>query len=77
MLSADLEKGIICERSSKLFISNHVHGVDAKPLYSEVSSSFPLTMYKYTFVCTHVLEDKHTLTLTIHFVKCCVLCIKF
>lgn len=34
-------------------------------------------MYKYTFVCTHVLEDKHTLTLTIHFVKCCVLCIKF
>lgn len=70
MLSADLKKGLFVRGAVNSFISNHVHGVDAKPLYSEVSFSFPLTMYKYIFLCVHVLEDKHTLTLAIRFVKC-------
>lgn len=36
----------------------------------------PLTMHK-PHMYTHVLEDKHMLTPTVHFVKCCVLYIKF
>lgn len=75
MLSADLKKWSFVRGVVSTFISNHVYGVDAKPLYSGFFSSFPLTQVHKLHICA--LEDKHMLTLTIHSVKCCVLYIKF
>lgn len=77
MLSAELKKWLFERGAVSTFISNHVYRVDAKPLYSGFFPPFLWQCTSYTFVYTPVLEDKHMLTLAIHFVKCWVLYIKF
>lgn len=77
MLWAELKKWLFVREAISTSTSSYVYGVNAKPLYSGVFSPFLWQCTSYTFVYTHVREDKHMVTLTIHFVKCCIMYTKF